>query len=240
MKKGFLFVLLLALIFPVFSQGVPEKLQGILEGKDRFIFFENAADDENPEFVIILKEYYGWEEKDYKIVSESVTPKSAQGFNSGLYEVKKGDTDLTVFVDISRNEVFTDCYAKEFEEVLVAYLERKLENSPILEGMSLRITQVTFYPPRADGEKPLVIPISLTPDAFEAYLEECEKDGKLQVDLKVNWYSMEAKELPEDLLKELTPSDGQLLKCLIVNRYACEPEEEAKRENLKQILTFYR
>lgn len=187
-----------------------------------------------------LKEYYGWEEKDYKIVSESVTPKSAQGFNSGLYEVKKGDTDLTAFVDISRNEVFTDCYAKEFEEVLVAYLERKLENSPILEGMSLRITQVTFYPPRADGEKPLVIPISLTPDAFEAYLEECEKDGKLQVDLKVNWYSMEAKELPEDLLKELTPSDGQLLRCLIVNRYACEPEEEAKRENLKQILTFYR
>ena len=60
MKKGFLFVLLSALIFPVFSQGIPEKLQGIWEGKDRFIFFENAADDENPEFVIILKEYYGW------------------------------------------------------------------------------------------------------------------------------------------------------------------------------------
>ncbi len=31
-----------------------------------------------------------------------------------------------------------------------------------------------------------------------------------------------------------------LLRCLIVNRYACEPEEETKRENLKQILTFYR
>ena len=60
MKKGFLFVLFLALIFPVFSQGVPEKLQGIWEGKDRFIFFENAADNENPQFVIILKEYYGW------------------------------------------------------------------------------------------------------------------------------------------------------------------------------------
>ena len=60
MKKGFLFVLLLALIFPVFSQEIPAKLQGIWEGKDRFIFFENAADDGNPEFVIILKEYYGW------------------------------------------------------------------------------------------------------------------------------------------------------------------------------------
>lgn len=44
----------------MFSQSIPEKLQGIWEGKDRFIFFDNAADDENPQFVIILKEYYGW------------------------------------------------------------------------------------------------------------------------------------------------------------------------------------
>ena len=60
MKKGFLVVLLFALIYPVFSQKIPEVLQGIWEGKDRFVFFDNAADDENPEFVIVLKEYYGW------------------------------------------------------------------------------------------------------------------------------------------------------------------------------------
>ena len=60
MKKGFLVVLLLALICPVFSQKIPEILQGIWEGKDRFVYFDNASDDENPEFVIILKEYYGW------------------------------------------------------------------------------------------------------------------------------------------------------------------------------------
>ena len=60
MKKGFLVVLLFALICPVFSQKIPEVLQGIWEGKDRFVYFDNAADDENPEFVIILKEYYGW------------------------------------------------------------------------------------------------------------------------------------------------------------------------------------
>ena len=60
MKKGFLVVLFMALIFPVFSQAIPLDLEGIWEGKDRFVFFENAADDENPELVIILKEYYGW------------------------------------------------------------------------------------------------------------------------------------------------------------------------------------
>ena len=60
MKKGFLVVLLFALICPVFSQKIPVVLQGIWEGKDRFVYFDNATDDENPEFVIILKEYYGW------------------------------------------------------------------------------------------------------------------------------------------------------------------------------------
>ena len=60
MKKGFLVVLLFALICPVFSQKIPKVLQGIWEGKDRFVYFDNAADDENPEFVIIIKEYYGW------------------------------------------------------------------------------------------------------------------------------------------------------------------------------------
>ncbi len=60
MKKGFLVVLFMALIFPVFSQAIPLDLEGIWEGKDRFVFFENAADDENPELVIVLKEYYGW------------------------------------------------------------------------------------------------------------------------------------------------------------------------------------
>ena len=44
----------------MFCQEIPRVLQGIWEGKDRFIFFENAADDKNPEFVVILKEYYGW------------------------------------------------------------------------------------------------------------------------------------------------------------------------------------
>lgn len=60
MKKGFLVVLLFALIFPVFSLDIPENLKGIWESKDRFVFFENAADDENPQFVIVLKEYYDW------------------------------------------------------------------------------------------------------------------------------------------------------------------------------------
>ena len=82
MKKGFLVVLLFALIFPVFSQSIPTDLQGIWEGKDRFVFFENAADDENPNLVVIMKTYYGWyydraaEPQDYSTI-QARSPNSA-------------------------------------------------------------------------------------------------------------------------------------------------------------------
>ena len=60
MKKGFLVVLLFALISSLPSQENLKKLNGIWEGRDRFVFFENAADDENPFFKKKKKTYYGW------------------------------------------------------------------------------------------------------------------------------------------------------------------------------------
>ena len=60
MKKGFSVFLALFFLFPVFSEVIPEPLLGIWEGKDRFVFFEQQPENENPKLVIILKEYYGW------------------------------------------------------------------------------------------------------------------------------------------------------------------------------------
>lgn len=60
MKKGFLVVLLFALISSLPSQENLKKLNGIWEGRDRFVFFENAADDENSFLIVVLKTYYGW------------------------------------------------------------------------------------------------------------------------------------------------------------------------------------
>ena len=60
MKKGFLVILISVLFFPVFSQGfLPEELNGIWEGKDRIIFFEEPQNDKNPEIFIVLKNFYG-------------------------------------------------------------------------------------------------------------------------------------------------------------------------------------
>ena len=82
MKKGFLVVLLFALISSLYSQANLSNLDGIWEGRDRFVFFEHAVDDENPNLVVILKTYYGWyydraaEPKDFSQV-QTRTPNAA-------------------------------------------------------------------------------------------------------------------------------------------------------------------
>ena len=47
------------LVESLFCQIIPQKLLGIWEAKDRYVFFEQN-DDEQPELVVVLKEYYGW------------------------------------------------------------------------------------------------------------------------------------------------------------------------------------
>ena len=68
MKKGVIFVLFILVHVRVFAFQLPEKLEGLWEGKDRYVFLESSESDEkdNPysgdscEIVIVLKEYYGW------------------------------------------------------------------------------------------------------------------------------------------------------------------------------------
>ena len=56
MKKNILFLITFLFFQNLFSQGLPEKLCGIWEGKDRYIFIEEMEE----EVVVVLKEYYGW------------------------------------------------------------------------------------------------------------------------------------------------------------------------------------
>ncbi len=60
MKKSFFIALLLIFncIF-VTAETIPSKLLGIWESKDRYIFFEQN-DENEPELIVVLKEYYGW------------------------------------------------------------------------------------------------------------------------------------------------------------------------------------
>ena len=59
MKKLFLSIFFLFVAINLFSEGLPEKLTGIWEAKDRYVFFEKNEKDES-ELVVVLKTYYGW------------------------------------------------------------------------------------------------------------------------------------------------------------------------------------
>lgn len=59
MKKLFLSIFFLFVAINLFSEVLPEKLTGIWEAKDRYVFFEQNDNDE-PELVVVLKTYYGW------------------------------------------------------------------------------------------------------------------------------------------------------------------------------------
>ena len=170
-----------------------------------------------------LQDNYGLGENDYQILSENVTPKSAQGFSSAKYQLKVGDKVVTADVHISLKEVFTDYYGKEFEEALTAYLDRKMEESQVFQEMALQRMSVRFYPvpDTFGGMAEGTIPASVAPEGFEAYLEKCEQEKVLQVTLTVAWYSKESK-IPENLLKQL--SDSKIPTSLVVEHFAVESD----------------
>ena len=184
-----------------------------------------------------LQDTYGWGEADYQILTEEVTPKSAQGFDSVKYQLNVGDKIVTADVNIDLKEVYTDYYGKEFEETLTAYLDRKMEGSQVFREMALRRMSVSFNP-LSDGFCYMAtgtIPASLTPEGFEAYLEKCEQERVLNVALKVAWYSKEPK-VPENLLRQLSKS--RIPNSLIVEHFAVESDETVQLTDWAETCVF--
>ena len=58
-KKLFSILSFSLIITCLFAETLPTKLLGIWESKDRYVFFEQNDEDE-PQLVVVLKEYYGW------------------------------------------------------------------------------------------------------------------------------------------------------------------------------------
>ena len=58
-KKLFSILSFSLIINCLFAEPLPTKLLGIWESKDRYVFFEQNDEDE-PQLVVVLKEYYGW------------------------------------------------------------------------------------------------------------------------------------------------------------------------------------
>ncbi len=58
-KKLFSILSFSLIITCLFAETLPTRLLGIWESKDRYVFFEQNDEDE-PQLVVVLKEYYGW------------------------------------------------------------------------------------------------------------------------------------------------------------------------------------
>ncbi|MDD5928255.1 MAG: hypothetical protein PUC37_00495 [Spirochaetales bacterium] len=90
MKKYFSLIFLF-MLYPLFSVSMPENLEGIWEGKDRFVFFESTPEEQGNKIVILLKNFYGWyydraaepesyAEKENRIRNDSTSKKAEQIF----------------------------------------------------------------------------------------------------------------------------------------------------------------
>ena len=188
----------------------------------------------------LLRESYGWGAADYRILSEDETHWRSQGFSSVCYRLKVGDKDVTADVNIDRKEVFTDYYREEFEIALNAYLDRKMEGISIFREMSLQRASVFFYPLAGGYDHMAVgtIPASLTPDGFDAYLENCEQNGNLYVKLTVAWFSKGNGAVPEDLLNLLTEENNKIPQRLVVDHFACEYNTELQPTDWVESCSF--
>ena len=101
-KIRLFFFTLFTLSFSLHSLPFPEALEGIWEGKDRFVFFENNGEDRN-EIVILLKEFYGWyydraaEPEEYSEIAKrsinDATTKKAEHIYFSLTSQKKNPLD---------------------------------------------------------------------------------------------------------------------------------------------------
>lgn len=110
MKKSIIFLCLILLITSVFAETIPSKLLGIWESKDRYIFFEQN-DENEPELVVVLKEYYGWyldraaepaEYAEKEPRSRSIpTPRNAEHIKIQNIQTKESDNSLYGALDLS-------------------------------------------------------------------------------------------------------------------------------------------
>ena len=102
MKKGLISFILFFISLSLFAINIPDQLYGIWEGKDRFVFFEET-EEQNPQIVIILKEFYGWyydraaEPKEYEQKESrkrnSATTRNAEQVYFTLNPISKAQED---------------------------------------------------------------------------------------------------------------------------------------------------
>ena len=245
-RKRRIVVLLTTLLCMVLLTGCPRRMTK--EEEERYLSFGR------PKLTQAMKEDYQLEEGDYQILSQDIFWQSAYGYSAVKYVLEAGNKTFQVTVNLGTDEIFSDVhgeelltksetfsdyYGKEFEEVLTAYLDEKMESVPKMQEASKQMLSVEFGPPEATEACRGMIPTSISPEEFGAYLESCEQEHLLNVNLTIAWYSTEEEELSENLLESLRQGTDRLPSYLEVKRFACEKKEELDPTDLKEIRSYY-
>ena len=183
-----------------------------------------------------LEGHYGLKEGDWQIVSQKIFWGSAYGFNAVSYSLKAGDRDFTATVHTDDSgEVYTDYYGKEFEEALVVYLNEKMEEIPEYQQETLKLFSVKFSQELAGNATEGMIPASVSPEDFSMYLEKCEQDWLMNVQLTLTWFSEDPKQISDELQGLITQGlDGPKKTYLTVKRFACDANEKPDPMDLRE------
>ena len=138
----FFYFLILQSKLILFALPLPQELAGIWEGKDRFVFFEQNEGEENPEIVIVLKDYYGWfydraAESEEESLSQTrirniPTPKTAEHINFSFSKINRAEPDCVWELNLNYSK-----YEKNLLPICVLdgkmYLNFLVKEIPLLE-----------------------------------------------------------------------------------------------------------
>lgn len=190
MKKIFFIALLLIFncIF-VAAENIPSKLLGIWESKDRYIFFEQN-DENEPELVVILKEYYGWyldraaepaEYSEKEARKRNIpTPRNAEHIKLQNIDITETANSLYGALDLrySTWQKNTIPFFLLEDTIYLKYfvLDEREQQSDALSGTEIEIEEQTykFYRGIAPSKGFMISPQSLPKD-ITGYIVDGEK-----------------------------------------------------------------
>lgn len=147
MKKGLISFILFFISLSLFAINIPDQLYGIWEGKDRFVFFEET-EEQNPQIVIILKEFYGWyydraaEPKEYEQKESrnrnSATTRNAEQVYFTLNPISKTQEDrmdaFELQMDYSRFQTSIIPIALVQDNIFLNFYIQDQENKNLYRG----------------------------------------------------------------------------------------------------------
>ena len=201
--------------FHIFSETIPQKLLGIWEAKDRYVFFEQN-DEYEPQLVIVLKEYYGWyydraaEPKEYSEKESRTrnipTPRSAEHVYIQNINTKETANSLYGSLDLaySKWQKNTIPFCMIDENIYLSYFEKDNRTLNFYRGVA---------PSKGFMLSPQSLPKDITGLIIDGEKFYDVRYWQTDMDYSTDYINFIYKEDSYEIPKHLT-SSGQVYSCV--------------------------